>query len=289
MSPIDLHIHSAYSDGLLSPEALCALALQKRVSVMALCDHDTLDGLKPMADAVAMCNRDEKRLSFLPAVELSTGSDGRTHILGYGASAQDERLRSAMAEMGEKRRDRAARIIARLEEQGVRLNPGTLADPRENGKFIGRAHIARALIASGVVNTMEQAFDRYLGEGRPAYVALEHFSAAQAIGMLRGAGAVPVLAHPMRMRLSEPMLTALIESLHSEGLMGIEVYHPSASRRDIRFLQAIARRNGMLVTGGSDFHGDKGLRVTLGGLPSGWRSWAEDLTALKTAIAARSA
>ena len=103
------------------------------------------------------------------------------------------------------------------------------------------------------------------------------------------AGAVPVLAHPMRMRLSEPMLTALIESLHSEGLMGIEVYHPSASRRGIRFLQAIARRNGMLVTGGSDFHGDKGLRVTLGGLPSGWRSWAEDLTALKTAIAAQSA
>lgn len=289
MSPIDLHIHSAYSDGLLSPEALCALALQKQVSVLALCDHDTLDGLKPMADAVAVCNSAEKRLDFLPAVELSTGSEGRTHILGYGASVRNERLRSAMAEMGEKRRARAALMIAKLEEQGIRLQPGSLPDPQIEGRFIGRAHIARALIASGVVNTMEQAFDRYLGEGRPACVALEHFTAVQAISLLRNAGAVPVLAHPMRMGLSEPMLTALIESLHSEGLMGVEVYHPSASRRNIRFLLALARKNGMLVTGGSDFHGDKGLRVTLGGLPSGWRNWSDDLTALERAIAGQSA
>ena len=115
---------------------------------------------------------------------------------------------------------------------------------------IGRPHIARALIRLGVVNTMEQAFDRYLGEGKPAYVTLEHLSAEQAVKLLLGASAVPVLAHPIRIGLPSQVLEAFIGFLQGIGLQGLEVYHPSASARDVRALDSLARRNGLLVTGG---------------------------------------
>jgi len=286
VTPIDLHVHSAYSDGLLSPEALYALALHKRVGVLALCDHDTVDGLAPMAEAAERCNRGTHRLTAIPGVELSTGEEGRTHILGYGVDARNPALLETLTDLRRKRWQRCAQMVEALRRLDIVIPPGELPGEGAAGMPVGRPHIARALIRMGVVNTVAQAFDRYLGEGKPAYVPLRHMTAVQAVTLLLNAGAAPVLAHPARMRLLPQGVEALVEALQAAGLRGVEVYHPSASHRDIRWLEAMARRRGLLVTGGSDFHGDSGARAELGGLPAGWRAWKDDLAALNDVIAA---
>ena len=159
---IDLHVHSAFSDGLLSPEALCALALQQQVNVLALCDHDTTDGLNPMRMIAERVNRDGQRLTVIPAVELSTGTDGRTHLLGYGVQECSLDLQAAMAQLRAKRVARGQQIVEALRGQGVEIPAQLLPEAETPGMPIGRPHVARALIRMGVVNTMEQAFDRYL-------------------------------------------------------------------------------------------------------------------------------
>ena len=280
----DLHVHSSYSDGLLTPDALCALAIKKHVSVIALCDHDTTDGLAPMAQATAMANANGERLRLIPSVELSTGSTGSTHILGYGVHPDSEPLQLAMATLRRNRASRGQAMVAALAELGFRIPPELLPDDRMTGMPIGRPYVARALVRIGAVKTVEQAFERYLTPGKPAYVPLMHLSTAQAVSMLSAARAVPVLAHPMRMKLPPQMLEALITSLIPSGLMGVEVFHPSASRNDTRMLEAMARRHALLVTGGSDFHGDRGARAKLGGLPSGWRCCDSDVAALEAAM-----
>ena len=286
MTQIDLHVHSSYSDGLLSPGALCGLALQKRIAVIALCDHDTTDGLAPMTDLVEKLNQKEERLTFLPSVELSTGTEGRIHVLGYGVDAASPPLQREMAELRRSRAVRGQKMVELLAGLGIHIPAELLPRENDEGMPIGRPHIARAMMTLGVVNTMEQAFDRYLGEGKPAYVPLRHLSAAEAIALLASANAVPVLAHPMRIGLPAQLLEAMVESLIPAGLKGMEVFHPSASHGDVRVLEAIARRHGLLVTGGSDFHGDRGSRAKLGGLPAGWRLWREDVAALSDAICA---
>jgi len=281
---IDLHVHSAYSDGLLSPEALCALALHKRLRAIALCDHDTTDGLALMVAMVDTLNRTEERLVFLPAVELSTGDEGRIHMLGYGVNTSSKPLQLAMAEIRQDRITRGHRMMEALAALGISIPPELLPDEHTVGMPIGRPHVARALIQLGVVNTMEQAFDRYLAVGKPAYVPLKHLPTVEAIGLLLSAGAVPVLAHPMRIGLESQLLESLIHSLQNAGLRGMEVFHPSASHGDVHILQGIARRNGLLVTGGSDFHGDRGSRAQIGVLPAGWQTWQNDLAALLAAM-----
>ena len=284
MTTIDLHIHSIYSDGLLSPAELCALAVRRHVSVVALCDHDTLAGTWSMTEAAAAQTAEGHPLDVLPALELSSGAEGRIHILGYGATPGNRILSETLARGRTERRDRYAEILHRLKKMGIEIPSDRLPEGRPDSMPISRAHIARALIGIGLVNTMEQAFDKYLGEGKPAYVPLCHLSAEEAVRLLVSAGVVPVLAHPMRIGLTTFTLEALVASLRAVGLAGIEVFHPSASRSDIPFLLRMARNSGLLVTGGSDYHGDHDTRTQIGRFPSGWTSWQDDLQALKVAI-----
>jgi len=279
-------MHSAYSDGLLSPEALCALALQKKLTTIALCDHDTTDGLAPMAEMVSVVNRQQQRLTFLPSVELSTGAEGRTHVLGYGVNPANVALQQELATLRVNRVARGQRMVQALAKLGISIPDGYVPDAEANRMPIGRPHVARALIRMGVVNTMEQAFDRYLAEGKPAYVPLEHLSTSQAARLLTDAGAVPVLAHPMRIGLEPQALEALVIALQANGLQGVEVFHPSASHGQVRALEAMARRHSLLVTGGSDFHGDHGSRASMGDFPAGWHTWQNDLALLLAAMQA---
>lgn len=281
---LDLHVHSTYSDGLLTPEALCTLAIQKQVHTLALTDHDTTEGIASMVLAAQAAALAGNQLAFIPAVELSAGDDGRTHVLGYGVDAANVPLVAACKTIRQKRLIRGTQMVEALRTIGIEIPGDYLPPPPWEGQAIGRPHIARALIRMGLVNTMEQAFDRFLEEGRPAYVPLAHLSATQAISLLKAAGAVPVLAHPMRLRLEPQVLEAFVAFLREAGLQGLEVYHPSAGRRDIPMLQGIADRLGLLATGGSDFHGDKGTRAMLGGLPGGWHTWEQDLAALRQAM-----
>ena len=281
MSAVDLHAHSRYSDGVLSPDELCALAVRKGITVLALSDHDTTEGLAPMQAAADLA----PHLLLVPAVELNTGEDGRTHVLGYGVPQNNETLNSALRVQRQARLQRGQAMLDKLAELGYPLPPISLtADDSGALTALGRGHVARALVAAGYVHTMEQAFDRLLNVGKPAYIPLPHLSTADAVELLASVNAVPVLAHPAEMGLSQQSIEALVQSLIPHGLRGLEVYHPSASRRDIPAYDAVARRNGLLVTGGSDFHGNPGTRSRLGGLPSGWIRQQDDLQALLCAI-----
>ncbi|MEG0493891.1 MAG: PHP domain-containing protein [Clostridia bacterium] len=284
----DLHLHSTFSDGLMSPAELCAQADRLGLTHVALSDHDTMDGL-PEMEAAAQNVRSKRRergsdapFVVLPCVELSTGHGGRTHLLGYGANPQNPELAECLHEADEDRRERSQKIVELLLAQGVELSEDVKA--KLIGPHVGRAHVARALVQVGAVTTMKQAFERYLGEGRSAYVSRKWLETTKAVQILQNAGAVTVLAHPQRLLLEGGMLFALIDELAAFGLCGIEVFHPSANHRDVRALELFARRRGLLVTGGSDYHGDLNTRVRMGKLPSGWLSMREDVDALLNAM-----
>lgn len=283
--PLDLHVHSVFSDGLQSPAELCARASKLGLTTVALCDHDTTGGLAPMAEAIAQRNRlcpGKPPLVFLPAMEWSSGPGGRTHVLGYGANPASPALRAGLAAARTDRRERAERILAKIKAQGIVLSPEALA--RLNTPAVGRAHIARELVACGAVHTMAQAFQRYLAEGKSCYEPRKVLAASQAVELLRDASAVPVLAHPLRLGLEEPALYMLIQELREAGLRGLEAYHPSADAAGAARLAQYAQRNGLLVTGGSDFHGDANARVQMGHMPAGWHTWREDAAALENAV-----
>jgi len=275
---VDLHVHSIYSDGLKTPDELCAMAFKAGVRTIALCDHDTVNGLPAMREAA-----EKHGLALIPSVEISTGRGGRTHVLCYGEQVESPAMKAFLENMAQERIGRAAAIMGRLSDEGIHI-PEERRTELLVMPSIGRAHIARELIAMGAVNTMQQAFDRYLIEGRPAYVPRTEQPTAQTVQKLKGMQVLPVLAHPMRMGMEAPAMHAFIHSLIECGLMGLEVYHPSANARAARMLDGIARQEHLLVTGGSDYHGDPGSTVRIGHLPAGWPGRENDLSALNSAL-----
>ena len=285
---VDLHLHSTFSDGLKTPSELCGQADGLGLTHVALCDHDTVDGLADMAAAVERVRKerlsrgDGTPFTLLKGVELSSGRGGRTHLLGYGVNVDDPALKQCLREADEDRRQRAEKMLELLAAQGIEISEQlrtVLISPH-----VGRAHIARALVQIGAVKTMQQAFEQYLGEGRSAYVPRKWLETTKTVQILRNAGGVVVLAHPGRLGMDDPLFHALVEELAAFGLQGIEVFPPSASRSDVRALELFARRRGLLVTGGSDYHGDQNTRVRMGRLPAGWTGVHEDVERLLDAM-----
>lgn len=269
----DLHLHSTFSDGLKTPEALCKLAMKYHVQCVALSDHDTALGLAAMRAAARGCG-----LAFVPAVEVSTGEGGRVHVLCYGLDERNAAFTAFLARAGEDRASRAAEMLHRLKGVGV-----SLADVEKEllqAPGVGRAHIARAMAAAGYVRTVSEAFDRFLGEGKCAYVPRRHLSTGDAVSQLRAMGGVPVLAHPLRSGFTEQGLRAVLPEWIDRGLRGIEAFHPSAGSPAARRLESLARLNGLLVTGGSDYHGDPDSRLRVGRMPAGWYTCQQDVDAL---------
>lgn len=274
---VDLHLHSVFSDGLKTPEALCGMAAAMDMRWVALCDHDTLKGQQDMLAAARAHG-----LNALPGVEVSTGEGGRTHLLCYVADARNPTLTTFLTDLASDRRKRAGDILSRLADAGVSL-PEALA--RElDAPQVGRAHIARALVKAGAVKTVSEAFERYLGEGKCAYVPRRTLPTGEAVRRLSAMGAVVVLAHPMRLGLSDAALYPLIAEWKAAGLRGLEAFHPSASAQAARRLERLARDEGLLVTGGSDYHGDENTRVRVGRLPAGWHERQRDVDALCEAV-----
>lgn len=275
---IDLHLHSTYSDGLFTPDELCRKAQKAGVRTLALTDHDTADGMPDMYAAA-----DAHEQALIPGVEVSTGDGGRVHVLCYGPNVCSEPMTDWLRLRARERTGRAAEMIRLLAEQGIDIpqqeQERLLAIPT-----VGRAHIARSLVAMGVISTTKQGFDRYLAEGKPAYVPRPLLPTAEAVETLSGMSVVTVLAHPMRMGLEWTALQALVMHLRECGLRGMEAFHPSANARMARQLEQLARQNGLLVTGGSDYHGDPGSTLHIGRLPAGWQQREDDLSALHSAI-----
>ncbi len=242
---IDLHTHTTASDGLLTPPALVQAARQAGVEVLAITDHDTVDGIpEALEEARAVGIR------LIPGVELSVEeAEGELHLLGYFVDFEADWFRSFLAELRASRVDRIREMVRRLNDLGARLP--LEAVQREARGTVGRAHVARALVAAGYVRTPAEAFERYIGRGRPAWVPRNTLSSEEAIAAIRRAGGIPVLAHPGR-----SVSFARVAALKASGLEGIEVYYPDHTPHETAQLLALARELSLLVTGGSDYHGD---------------------------------
>jgi len=241
----DLHLHSTFSDGLLTPEEIVAQALQADLPAIAITDHDCIDGVEPARASAAGTG-----LVIIPAVELSAVHGGRTlHILGYHIDHTSAPLRAQLAELRSVRLERARSIVDALRADGYDLGPDDVLRPSCEGA-VSRAHIAQRLVAQGYAHDMGDAFHRYLDEDAPYYVPRPPTPAETVISWIIAAGGVPVLAPPGLSRVDD-----LIPMLVDHGLAGLEAYHPSHSPAAAAGYVALAVRYGLIVTGGSDFHG----------------------------------
>lgn len=240
---LELHCHTTCSDGTLTPSELVQAALRAGVSALAITDHDTLSGWE---EAIAAAR--PHALEIVPGVELSTVHNGYSlHILGFFPDA--EKLREPLSHRLEGRHRRAQQIAANLEALGYPIELPELGE----GVAPSRPHLARAMVAAGHVQSVEEAFNRFLGDDGPAYVHYDKFSIAEGTALLRDCGAVPVWAHPYLFRGGE--VEDVLQELVAAGLMGVEVYHPSHTAKERKHLLSLCAEYNLLVTGGSDYHG----------------------------------
>lgn len=241
----DLHIHSRFSDGTYTPEEVVTAACGHGLSAIALTDHDTVEGCAPAAAACAAAG-----IEFLPGVELTAEQEGHElHLLGYGFDPNNTRLRAQLELFQSVRQQRIREIVARLNALNVPLEAETVF-ALANCRSPGRPHVARALVAAGVCDSLDVAFERFLKKHRPAWVPKIKVSASEALTLIHEAGGATVLAHPVLNRVDD-LIPALVEA----GLDGIECFHTKHSTAASQRYLEMADRLGVLVTGGSDCHG----------------------------------
>lgn len=241
----DLHLHSHFSDGTFTPEQICIQAKRHGLSTVALTDHDTLEGCDRMA---AAC--DLGGLEFIPGTELTAEHRGKeVHILGYWIDGDSPALASRLAGFQAVRVNRIRDMVHRLNERGVPLEAETVFK-LANCHSPGRPHVARALVQEGFCKDFDDAFDRYLKKGRPAWVPKTRMDSIEAIGLIHGAGGVAVLAHPGLYKDDE-----LIPEIAAEGIDGLECWHTKHSPDSAQRYEGLANSLGIVPTGGSDCHG----------------------------------
>ncbi|MCC6739180.1 MAG: PHP domain-containing protein [Planctomycetia bacterium] len=262
---IDLHAHTTASDGSLSPTELVRAAAAEGLAALAVTDPDTVEGL-----AEARIEARRAGIELVNGMELSVRWDeGTFHLLGY-LFEEGPGLSSGLAQLQALRHDRNRRLIGRLTELGSGVSYADVAAESGGGQ-VGRPHMAKALVRKGLVPTVQEAFERLLRRGRPAYVIVDRLEPEDAFALVRRAGGVPVLAHPYQLRLSEEELDARIPGWKDAGLGGIEVQHSSHDAARQSFLERLAGKHGLAATGGSDFHGDTKPDVHLGRAHGGTR------------------
>jgi len=252
MGRADLHIHTTASDGVSSPEEVVRLAKQAGLAAIAITDHDTVAGVREAREA-----GDKLGITVVSGVEISTQMQGKDiHLLGYYIDIEDELLLSRLERLRSVRDRRNEMIIEKLNEQGIQITLSevwhTVKKKPGEDLTIGRPHIAEALVHMGVVRSISEAFDRYLGEGGSAYVSPERIAPQEAIRWIHEAGGSAVIAHP-GLYGDDELVARIIDS----GLDGIEAYHSDHSPEEESRYAAMAERAGLLATAGSDYHGER--------------------------------
>lgn len=264
----DLHLHTIASDGILTPSKLARQIQKADVTIFAVTDHDTVSGLKEAAQAAY-----DRGLAFLPGVEISAEGEEEVHILGYGVRDTDETLLAFFRNMKEERKYRIRKMGEKLISMGFSLPLDEIM--YFAGSSIGRPHLARAMMVAGYVGSVQEAFERFLGNGKSAYIPREKILASKAISMLRESGAVPVLAHPGLIHWPIEKMLPMLKAWQDAGLMGLEVYHP-ANRGAYPMWDRLARKQGLLVTGGSDYHDSESHHGQIGETIADWPNAGED-------------
>ncbi|MDR2633331.1 MAG: PHP domain-containing protein [Treponema sp.] len=262
---IDLHTHSSASDGSLSPAQLVENAQQQGLSALALTDHDTIAGIEE-----AKQEAQKSTLRFIPGIEIEiTWEPGEFHLLGLGIYQPGSAFLEALAELAQLRERRNRKIIQRMQEWRISVTYEDIVS-LSRGHSIGRPHFASLLVKWGMVKSQEEAFSRYLGRGRPFYVPKEGMEFRRAVQLIKEAGGIAVLAHPMSLYVAWGHLPDMIKNLQAQGLNGIEAWHPTAKVRSCKRLEELGKSLGLCITAGSDFHGetrpDRKLGITAGNI-----------------------
>ena len=263
---IDLHTHTTHSDGSLAPAELIRLASEKNLTAIAVTDHDTMSGFKEASEEAA-----RRKIEFIPGIEISVKFEpGTLHILGYFLDPENSQLQAMLFEIQKARSERNPQMVEALRGLGIEISLeevlreayGTSQAPE--GKQLGRPHFAKVLVKKRVVKSSQEAFEKFLAKGRPAYVDKRKVTSREAVEAIHAAGGVTSVAHPVQMRLEGAALETEIGRLAGEGLDAIEVYNSCQRPEHHKIYQALAKQWNLAVTGGSDFHGAHKPGVELG-------------------------
>lgn len=256
---IDLHVHSTASDGTLTPSRLVTLAEEKKLKAFALTDHDTTAGLKE-----ALLASENTSVEVIPGIELSTTWLGRdVHIVGLDIDFENYYFQETLSRFQDSREIRNKKILALLQKEGLPISKEAMKEAFPDSIWT-RAHFARFLLDHKLVSSMNEAFDRYLGDHAKCYVPREKVSPFQAISLIHEGGGIAVFAHPILCRLDKNRLESLTAELKQAGLDGIEAYYSTYRYADEQTIIQIAKRHGLALSGGSDFHGSNKPQIQLG-------------------------
>lgn len=242
----DLHMHSVFSDGTDEVPAIVAKAKAAGLSLMSLTDHDTVKGV-----GLALKEGEKQGIKVLPGIEISTYAVCEVHILGYNIDINNDRLLTRLAEIEDKRHERIKAILTNLKKYNIELDEEKIFDRIGT---VGRMHIAKQLLAKGYCQTITEAFDRYLGERGIAYVPSKRITPLEGVKLIKAAGGLAVVAHPL-IFCQKGKLDDLIGGLKTYGLDGLEVYYPTHTLDDTAKLYDLAKKNRLIATGGTDYHG----------------------------------
>lgn len=260
-SKIDLHIHTAASDGTMSPEELVGRAKRAGLGVLAVTDHDTMAGVDSAVSAGAALG-----VEVIPGIEISTDYRGEdVHVLGYGLDAAHPALREVLNWVQEDRRRRNERIARRMQADGIHISLAEL-EAEHPGATIGRPHFARVLVEQGRAQSVSDAFHRFLDPGKPYYLSRTYLPIARGIEIIRRCGGAAVLAHPLQYGYSPAELRRLVAEAAAFGVAGMEIYYTGYDAGQRGGLSDLAAEFGLFATGGSDFHGANKPQIVLGAL-----------------------
>ena len=253
----DLHLHTTASDGRLTPCELVRRAAELKLDVIAITDHDSVEGIQPALEEA----KNYPRLTVIPGVEINTDvPKGEVHILGYFINYRDPEFNRALEELRNSRYERGRKMVARLCEMNIKVNWDRVVELAGNGS-VGRPHVAQAMLEQGAVSSFKEAFDNYIGRNCPAYVERKKLTPAEAVKLVLDAEGLPFLAHPADIESLEQFVLKLKEA----GIVGIEIYYNGYNSGTIAQLEKLAKRHELISSGGSDFHGiDDSIGASMG-------------------------
>jgi predicted metal-dependent phosphoesterase TrpH len=256
---VDLHIHTTASDGKYTPAEIVAKAARLGLEVIAITDHDSIEGIIPALKAA----RKYPDLKVIPGVEISTDMpEGQAHVLGYFPDYKSRKLKSALERFRSSRETRARGMVSRLSNLGVEIDWERVQEIAGEGS-VGRPHIAEAMLEKGYIKSFNEAFNKYIGHNGPAYVEREKMTPAEAVGLILQVKGLPVLAHPFTVNNTEEMIAGLKEA----GLIGVEAYYKDYSAEQTDLLVGLAEKYDLIATGGTDYHGiDDNNEIMMGGV-----------------------
>ncbi len=251
----DLHLHTMYSDSTYTPKQLVDAACASGLSCIAVTDHDTIEGIAP-----CMAEAEGKGLEILPGIELTCEELGlEVHVLGYLIDTGDQKLVVMMEKLKEYRIQRIYKMVDKLKALGLEIDAESIFKLAGESSCVSRLHVARTMLQKGLISSISEAFQRFIGDRGPAYVSGFPVSVKEAIELIKEAKGIPVLAHPYSLG-GDGLIFKFIEY----GLMGLEAYYPEHTKSKVRSYLELAKQYKLLVTGGSDCHGEAKPQIRLG-------------------------